>query len=267
MTTPLLEYLHSVPRGAGFGWRYLTVDALAGEIPWSEEDCLQRAHLTTADAGDLLTPNGVLAVCVRWCKPFREAEPDDIYDIRSRLSLIKRKRRCQAYGLLVGNIANLLMQYDRKRLQAQDLYLGNRGKLAYAWGMIDHAVEDFCKLRQQGISPTNPSLKGVRADSLRETLSTLFAIVQWLNSEECLEALFASVHPLYRRLVQTLHQAFTRYGPEKWPDAAIIAAMACILTTFGLTNSRGGRITPSSILKELSRYEHVTPLVRRSRPV
>lgn len=257
MPTPLQQYLQDVPLGVGFAWRYADVNDLAQQITWSWEECVRQARLTEADAGDMLTPNGVLVVCLLWLDPFRTPKDTQIADVRSEPP---QYYECRNRPLLLGNLANLLHQYDRKRSYLVSKYPLTSGKLAEAIVTLEVAVDEFLALRRLRLVPTSPPLANLHEKTLRKALQTLTPLARWLESPETREQYYPALHPLYQRLICVMNKAFQTYGPPDYPRAANYGTMAVILQAFRLEHGDLADIT-DRVKQRVSRAHPKPPVV------
>jgi hypothetical protein len=195
---------------------------------------LARREHSPDPAQVLLTPNGVLQVCLRDAPPFENTAPQQVRTMRANPS----RRACPTRPALLETLATAFLDYEHTRQRMQAALLQDQAEALQALAVLDRLLSRIAVLRKRKALPSTGA-RVASTKTLRTAHKQLTAAVQALPGDTAPRLAAAEPVKLWVtqvplcRLVQALEAAWHQHVP-KMPWAEIHLATAALLQHFAV---------------------------------
>jgi hypothetical protein len=250
---PLFPPLEWPPYVAEDFFKVLQPEPLLQTVPWPRATWFDRvsprgrrgaklraiAYGPSSDTMNVITPHGVLQICLLWSPPFRDMAAPMIRDVRESNPL--PSQACQNRAALIDALSHALLVYDLMHRALPSTWPILQEEFKTPGLIYLKFIENvFSFLRRKGIPLNNPALRKHRRRTVQNALTLVETLMQDLTAEDFANAghpttpasvtrLSSYARRLNADLTTDVVEAFGSYGPQKFPRIAVYHSFAAIL--------------------------------------
>lgn len=234
---------------------HLDVEACLRATPLPLAACLLWDHMEIEERpweSRAFNYMGILRLCLLGCPPFHGLAGSKIRDVRPKVPYpLAREHDCPQRPHLFDGLAAALWDYERQCSGSWEEF----SETLAQGGRSLQAFETFLmKLRRGERSLVDPTVRPRSTPALIKMVRQVGAAMaktQAIDYQHAGETIPGDPTPhtltVTHALVGNMAETFRAHGPSGFPQAALQAALAAILTQFGVCNQRGKPLTAAGI--------------------